>query len=77
MPITRASLAEADAGIHATIHEVLDFLTKSAPALDELLAYALKVGELNLRVMALSGQGQHGRFRESHAHPGSHPSGCR
>jgi hydroxylamine reductase len=42
-----------DAGIHATIHEVLDFLTRPEPSLDELLGYALKVGELNMRVMAM------------------------
>ncbi len=42
-----------DAGVHATIHEVLDFLTHPAPSLEDLLGYALKVGELNMRVMGL------------------------
>ncbi len=42
-----------DAGIYATVHEVLDFLTRPAPSLDELLGCALKVGELNMRVMEL------------------------
>ncbi|SRR6266702_2762626 len=46
-------LGGSDATIHATIHEVLDFLTQPTPSLDDLLAYALKVGELNLRVMEL------------------------
>ncbi len=46
-------LGGTDAGIHATIHEVLDFLTKPAPSLDDLLGYALKVGELNLRTMQM------------------------
>jgi hydroxylamine reductase len=46
-------LGGSEAGIHATIHEVLDFLTKPAPSLDDLLGYALKVGELNFRVMQL------------------------
>jgi hydroxylamine reductase len=46
-------LGGSDAGIYATIHEILDFLTKSAPSLDDLLAYALKVGELNMRTMQL------------------------
>jgi hydroxylamine reductase len=46
-------LGGTDAGIHATIHEVLDFLTKPAPSLEDLLGYALKVGELNFRVMQL------------------------
>jgi hydroxylamine reductase len=36
---------------YAMIHEVLDFLTKSEPAVDQLLGMALKVGELNLKVM--------------------------
>jgi len=42
-----------DEGIYATVHEVLDFLTEPAPTVDQLLANALKVGELNLRVMQL------------------------
>jgi len=46
-------LGRTDAGINATIHEILDFLTKSAPSVDDLLGYALKVGELNLRAMEL------------------------
>jgi hydroxylamine reductase len=46
-------LGGTDSGIHATIHEVLDFLTKSAPSLEDLLGYALKVGEVNYRVMQL------------------------
>ena len=46
-------LGGTDAGVHATIHEVLDFLTQPAPSLDELLGCALKVGELNFRVMQL------------------------
>jgi hydroxylamine reductase len=46
-------LGGTDSGIHATIHEVLDFLTKPTPSLDDLLGYALKVGELNFRVMQL------------------------
>ncbi len=44
-------LGGTDAGVHATIHEVLDFLTHPAPSLEDLLGYALKVGELNLRTM--------------------------
>jgi len=46
-------LGGTDAGIHATIHEVLDFLTKPTPSLDDLLGYALKVGELNMRTMQM------------------------
>jgi hydroxylamine reductase len=36
---------------YAMIHEVLDFLTQPKPAVDQLLGIALKVGELNLKVM--------------------------
>jgi hydroxylamine reductase len=46
-------LGGTDAAIHATIHEVLDFLTQPSPSLDELLGYALKVGELNMRTMQM------------------------
>ncbi|MDR3764953.1 MAG: hydroxylamine reductase [Acidobacteriota bacterium] len=46
-------LGGKDASVFATIHEVLDFLTQPSPSLDELLAMALKVGELNMRVMQL------------------------
>jgi hydroxylamine reductase len=46
-------LGGTDAGIHATIHEVLDFLTVPRPSLDDLLGYALKVGELNMRTMQM------------------------
>jgi hydroxylamine reductase len=49
-------LGKTDPAIYATIHEVLDFLTHPAPSLDDLLGYALKVGELNLRVMQLLDQ---------------------
>jgi hydroxylamine reductase len=46
-------LGGADPAIFATVHEVLSFLTEPKPTLEELLAHALKVGELNLRVMQL------------------------
>lgn len=46
-------LGGEDAGIYASLHEVLDFLTWPAPTLDQLLATALSVGELNYRVMEL------------------------
>jgi len=55
-------LGGSDSAIHATIHEVLDFLTQAAPPLDELLACALKVGELNFRVMQLLDQANTGAF---------------
>src|ERR1700692_2246783 len=46
-------LGGSDAGVFATLHEVLDFLTKPDPTPEELLGYALKVGELNLRTMQM------------------------
>lgn len=46
-------LGASDPAVHATIHEVLDFLTVAKPSAEDLLGYALKVGELNLRVMQL------------------------
>jgi hydroxylamine reductase len=42
-----------DEKVYADFHEVLDFLTLSDPSMDELLREALRVGELNIRAMAL------------------------
>jgi hydroxylamine reductase len=42
-----------DAEVFALFHATLDFLTHQNPAVDALLAWAMKVGELNLKVMAL------------------------
>ena len=39
--------------VYATFHEALDFLTKPNPTVDELLGWALKTGELNMKVMEL------------------------
>jgi hydroxylamine reductase len=39
--------------VYAGFHEGLDFLTKRNPTVDELVGWALKVGELNLKVMEL------------------------
>jgi hydroxylamine reductase len=46
-------LGGEDPAIYAKIHEVLSFLTDPKPTADALLATALGVGELNLRVMEL------------------------
>ncbi|NLX95000.1 MAG: hydroxylamine reductase, partial [Rhodopirellula sp.] len=46
-------LGKEDPAIYAAMHEGLDFLTKADPSVDELLAWALKVGEINLKVMEL------------------------
>jgi len=39
--------------VFATFHEILDFLTRDDASTDQLLAAALNVGQLNLKVMAL------------------------
>ncbi len=46
-------LGKDDDSVFAFFHEALDALTKSNPTVDELFALAMKVGEVNLRVMAL------------------------
>jgi hydroxylamine reductase len=48
-----AMLGKEDPAVYATIHAGLDFLTQPDPAVDALLGWALKVGELNLAVMEL------------------------
>jgi hydroxylamine reductase len=48
-----AVLGKEDPEVYAVMHEGLDFLTKPQPAVADLLGWALRVGELNLRVMAL------------------------
>ncbi|HEY1984986.1 MAG TPA: hydroxylamine reductase [Terracidiphilus sp.] len=47
------ALGAGDPQAFAKIHELLDFLTRPAPAAEELLASALAVGELNYRVMEI------------------------
>ena len=47
------ALGAGDPASVAKIHEILDFLTHSAPTPDQLLAKALAVGELNYRVMEI------------------------
>jgi len=46
-------LGREDEVVYAFIHEALNFLTRKDPSLGELLGYALKTGEINLRVMEL------------------------
>jgi len=47
------ALGAGDPAASSRIHEILDFLTRTAPTADELLANALTVGELNYRVMEI------------------------
>ena len=46
-------LGKEDDGVYAFFHEALDFLAHDGADADELLGMALKVGELNLKVMGL------------------------
>ena len=46
-------LGKDDPELYATMHEALDFLTQDDPSLDDLVGWALKAGELNLKVMEL------------------------
>jgi hydroxylamine reductase len=47
------ALGQEDPAVYATFHEGLDFLAKPNPTVDELVGWAMKAGELNLRVMQL------------------------
>jgi hydroxylamine reductase len=55
-------LSQEDPQVYATFHEALNFLTQEQPSGDELLGWALKVGELNMRVMALLDTGNTGAY---------------
>ena len=57
-----AVIGKEDPAIYAVIHAGLDFLTKAQPAVDELLGWALKVGELNLKVMQLLYEANSGTY---------------
>jgi len=46
-------LGRTDDEVYAFFHEALDFLTKTDPTVDALVGYALKVGEVNLKVMGM------------------------
>ncbi|MBN2291593.1 MAG: hydroxylamine reductase [Pirellulales bacterium] len=46
-------LGQDDPAVYATLHEAMDYLAKDQPKLDELVSWALKIGELNLRVMEM------------------------
>ena len=46
-------LGQQDESFYAFMHEALDFLLKPDPSLEEVLGYALKTGEINLKVMEL------------------------
>ena len=47
------ALEKEDPEIYATFHAALDFLAQENPELDDLVGWALKVGELSVQVMEL------------------------
>ncbi len=55
-------LGATDAGIYATLHELLDFLTQPITSAEEMLGAALRTGELNLRIMELLDGANTGAF---------------
>ncbi|MHB1459458.1 MAG: hydroxylamine reductase [Armatimonadota bacterium] len=46
-------LGQEDDAVYGAFHEILDFLMKPNPTVDELVGNAMKVGELNFKVMGL------------------------
>lgn len=55
-------LGREDDAVYAGFSEALDFLSKTNPTVDALVGMALKVGELNLRVMELLDAANTGRY---------------
>jgi hydroxylamine reductase len=55
-------LGKDDPEVYATFHAALDFLTREDPTVDELLGWAMKIGELNLKVMALLDEANTGAY---------------
>jgi len=55
-------LGQEDDEVYAFFHEALDYLTTDAPDAEKLTALALKVGEVNLRVMELLDAGNTGQY---------------
>jgi len=58
-------LGYSDPAVAAGIHELLDFLTQPTPALDQLLAMALRTGEVNMKAMEVLDKAN----TESFGHP--------
>ncbi len=55
-------LGEEDDSVYAGIHEGLNLLTNPQPAAEELVGGALKLGELNLRVMGMLDKANTGAY---------------
>lgn len=49
-------LGVEDGNVYASVHEALNFLLEETHTVDELLTTALKVGEVNIRVMEMLDQ---------------------
>jgi len=55
-------LGVEDDSVYAFFHEALDFLTKEEPSVEELLNYAMRCGEVNLKVMGLLDKANTGAY---------------
>lgn len=55
-------LGVEDSNVYAFVHEALSFLAEEDHTVDQLLAMALKVGEVNIRVMELLDQANTGAY---------------
>ncbi|KKM65326.1 hypothetical protein LCGC14_1492440, partial [marine sediment metagenome] len=55
-------LGVEDDGVYAFFHEALDFLSRHDHGIDELTGMALKVGEVNLKVMGLLDEANTGTY---------------
>ena len=55
-------LGKEDDEVYAFFHEALDFLTRDDPTVDELVAMALRCGEVNLKVMGLLDEANTGAY---------------
>ncbi len=55
-------LGREDEDVYAFLHEALDFLTVEQPSLGDLLAYNLRCGEVNLKVMAMLDEANTGTY---------------
>jgi len=55
-------LGQEDEKVNAFFHEALNFLNKTDPTVDELVAMNLKCGEINIRAMEMLDHGNTGAF---------------
>jgi len=55
-------LGVEDESVYAFIHDALDFLTHEKPSLDDLVTYAMRTGEINLKTMEILDTANTGRY---------------